>query len=226
MKEGEQDVKSVQELLESCKNTNRCEYRSNVRTVMNYISNCLSVFGVELKEFKDINKPKYYNVNVHLEESLKDKISNYFDFPNKSEFKRIKEAPGHYQEFIYEIIKVVKSFLNDNFQLECYKDLVDKINKNIEEMIKLLDETNEKNADFVARTKDVMKMFNFIVCSEERTSYFTKVYRAFKNLPECNNDELLTEDEIIVLDFIKLNTQLNFTVENLKQESLISYCTK
>ena len=217
---------NVSELFKSCKNAAQIEYRSNERTIMNYIGNCLSIFEVELEEFKTIKRPTHYDVNEHLEKILKNKIENYFDFPNKSEFNKIAAAPVHHQELIYEIISLVKSFLHDNFTLDCYKDLVDKINKNVEEMIKKLDEYNKMNADYITRAKEVMQMFKFIICSDERNSYFAKVYRSFKRLPECNNDELITEDEYIVLEFIKLNTQLKRVLESLRKECIVAYCIK
>lgn len=227
-------MKTLSEVVEQTKlNSYNDNFESVRKQAMRYLQNIFKSVGVNISELRKISdtvgeKVQVYHLCDDLAKIIKDHIEN-MDFPTEKEIDKCINCPS---ELTKEVIAVIKLFLNDNFEEEVISRKKEKINRIIQKII-------EQEQRRIAEVEDIVNSLesnklSFLCCNNvrellaiiEKNPYSLVNYTTDEGYEEICYNPHLTNEELMIIDFLRLDKLLSDMHKYIKIKNTIELLSR
>lgn len=235
--------KSLLEVISSAvdkKNDN--SFDSIYKSAQRYLNAIINSVGININTLKrrGCKSSDNHIIGEKLEKIIKSHIGKQKYFPSRNQILKCTESEP--TQLTLEVIDVIKLYLKDNFTEDVISELSQKINAKLNTLISNGKEKNEwHNTEIKKHTESIEEINTLIdkirenmVSLKFRTiqtiqDLHEAIYGVYYFIEKYSPDETpyLTEDELIIIDFIRLNKILSNIYKDIQtKNSIISLSLK
>lgn len=197
-------------------------YGRFIKKSQRYLFNILDAVGVninKLREKNNFDKRIPHKICDDLEDIIIEHAKNN-NFPTKNQILEAIDSPS---PLTAEIILVAKLYLKDNFTEEVCVDVSEQIDGKFKAIIELIKKDIEKSNNLINDIRKNMVSLKFRAVQSMEDIYKT-IYEMYYFIKNYSPDETphLTENELIIIDFIRLNRILDNIYKDIQFKHTIT----
>lgn len=187
-----------------------------------YLRNVLDAVGVDINDIREKNNFKK-TTQHKIGDDLATIIAGHAKekkFPSKNKIADAIDIPS---PLTAEIIRVAKLYLKDNFTQQVCVDLSKQIDRKFKYVIELIENDIKESNNLIDEIRKNMVSLKFRAVQSTEDIYKI-IYEMYYFIENYSPDETpyLTEDELAIIDFIRLNIILDNIYKDMQFKNRIT----